>query len=146
MIYQVRTEDLKEGWKALRPYILEALPPQIAVHETAISNILKALLIGDAQLWLVYPLDDEETRIPIAIAVTTVYSDPLTRARSLLIYSFTAIGELTRQDYLHGIQDLKKYAKEKNCYNLIAFIENENLVGLIEKKVDAQRISTVVRL
>jgi hypothetical protein len=128
----------------LRPEIAKSLPATTKLSSSAMSNVLYSLLQEETQLW-VYFQKYQEFREPLAIITTTIMNDPISKARYLLIYSMTSVGEGKLEDYEKGLDILRTFAEEHNCEQLIAYVEDPRFIHILNK-VGGVVISQLVRL
>lgn len=133
-------EQIAENWDKLRPAIRESLPPQVAVSNEALKQILQNLLAKRGHVW-VYR---HGNTLP-AMVVTTIHTDPLSGARSLLIYSIYAFGELRRDMIEDGMETLGTFAEDKGLDEIIAFSANDALSKFFEEEQGADASYRLIR-
>ncbi len=143
MLLQIPPEKIKDYWGLVRPMIVQTLPPTLKVQADAMSNILSALMREEAQFWVGYRKEGDGN--PIYILVTSVLVDQVAGARYLLIYSMYALTRLNNQDYVQGLDTLKKFAEVQNCREVLAYVENDTFVHRLEQ-VGGSKVTNLVRL
>lgn len=143
MMIRLQPEQVKENWNLVRPMIVETLPPSLRVSADGISNILYSLLSEDAQFWVYYR--EEGDGRPKAIIVTTIMIDHVAGVKYLLIYSMYALERMSNQDYIKGLDTLRQYAGACDCKEIIAYVEDDQFVRLLQQ-VGGVKVTNLVRL
>ena len=101
--------------------------PQAQSNSIARVNVLKNLLIGRGDLWL---LQDSESIL--AAVVTTLYIDPITGSKHLMIWGLNIIGKVTKVMANKALFTLQMFAKDSGCYDIIGFTSFESVSRLVE--------------
>jgi len=117
----------------------------MAIDTQAMQNLLHAILEDRAQVWVYYPNHDATDKgLPVSITVTAIWHEPISKARYLFIYAHTALTTITAEQYEHGLNTLREFAKARNCSQVLAYIDNDTYVGLLGK-VGGRKITNLVR-
>lgn len=133
-------EQVAGSWDKLRPAIRQSLPPQVAVSNEAMKQILESLLADRGDVW-VYRDGNTLT----GMVVTTIHKDPLSGARSLLLYSIFAFQELTQEAIENSMETLQKHAEEHDIDEVIAFSANDALSRYFEEHHGADASYRLIR-
>lgn len=144
MLIRIMPDQIRERWEVVRPLIVETLPPMMRVSPVSVGNILKGLLLEKGQLWLLYGGEERDGK-PKALIVTTFYRDQLSGSKALLIYSLYAVDKLDRMDYIVGVSQLKKFAQETGCAEVLAFVADDSFLKIL-KRTGGQKLTNLVRL
>lgn len=129
MLTKVLPEQVSAMWSFFAEGIGMSLPPIVANTAQGMSQVLRAVLAGDLQVW--FYDDDGNANF---IMSTTIWTDPVTENRALLIYSFTAVYRVTPRIWKDTIKTLKGYAKAKDCKSIVAFVANKKVKKFLEKQ------------
>ncbi len=120
MLVKLLPDQVSEHWDEISLAIRQALPPFVANSDRSMVNILKAILGGDMQCWILYSSDGAGGSI-YAVMTTKVEIDEISNTKCLLIYSFYASKPLTNQLVISGFETLKKFASSEGCHKIIAY-------------------------
>ncbi len=123
--------------------IVQTLPPTLRVQANAMTNLLSAIMREEAQFWVGYRKEGDGD--PIYILVTSILVDQVAGARYLLIYSMYSLTKLNNQDYVQGLGTLRKYAEERGCREVLAYVESDAFVRRLEQ-VGGTKVTNLVRL
>ncbi|KKM71548.1 hypothetical protein LCGC14_1429560, partial [marine sediment metagenome] len=115
MLVKLLPDQVSEHWGEISLAIRQALPPFVANSDRSMVNILKAILGGDMQCWILYSSDDAGESI-YAVMATKIEMDEISGTKCLLIYSFYANKPLTNQLVISGFETLKKFASSEECF------------------------------
>lgn len=83
------------------------------------SNILKALVSGEAYCWSIRR-ENEPNKV-LGIGVTTFTTDKVAGLVNLLIYSLYAEESVGAEAWEAGLRELKDFAKRTGCDRIIAY-------------------------
>lgn len=122
MLVKLLPDQVSDHWDEISLAIREALPPFVANSDRAMVNVLKSILGGSMQCWILYSSDETGESI-YAVATTKIEVDEISDTRCLLIYSFYANRPLTSHLVISGLETLKKFASSKRCYKIIAYTD-----------------------
>ena len=127
MMVKLTTEQSIKFWPLIKSAIEDSIP-SIAGDEPKFSNILKSIILGEMQVWILASSDAVK-----AVTVTSFTYDTGTGAKNLLIYALRAFGEMTRRDWAEGFVTLKRFAKSSGCSHITGYTENDGLIRLAER-------------
>ena len=144
MLIRLLPEQVLKGWDLIRPMITATLPPSLRVNTGGMANILQSILMEQAQFWVSYRREGDGK--PVFILLTSIMQDPVSGARYLLIYSMYGLVDLTPEDYISGLETIKDFAASEKCNEVIAYIEDDRFVHLLERMLGATKVSNIVRL
>lgn len=128
MLIRLLPEQVNEAWDVIAPAVAETLPPTIAGSYTAIVNVLEAVLAERAVAWIYY----KDGR-PACFILTTTHRDPIMHSVNLLIYSMFAFEDLSEDDWQHGLDRLKQYAKFIGAEKVIAFSDQPAVIRMLDR-------------
>jgi len=129
MLVKLLPEQIPRVWSDIRLSVVEAYPPFIVLTEDALSNILKSLLIGAMDCWVIVT----EEKKAIGIILTSFNEDFCSGSRSLNVYSMWSSGGLTKKIWLDGWNTLTKYAKGKGCSLMVGYTNVPSIINLFRK-------------
>lgn len=129
MLVRVTPEQVSELWDFFAEVIEVSLPPVVAHTVQGMGRILYAVLAERLHVW--YYDDDGDANF---VMTTTVWVDPITEVRSLLVYSFTAIYQVTPSIWEETLDGLRSHAKAMNCSSIVAFVANDTIVKFMERQ------------
>ena len=136
-------EQISKGWDVIRGPLTTALPSSLGINAMAMANVLYSLLEERGQLWVYYK--DIESGEPLAIAMTAIINEPISRSRYLLLYAMTAVGSLAKEDYEDGIDTLRDFAVRNKCSQILTYVENDARVRQLGS-MGIVKVSTLMRL
>lgn len=131
MLVKLLPDQVSDHWDEISLAIRQALPPFVANSDRSMVNILKAILGGDMQCWILYSSDDTGGSI-YAVMTTKIEVDEISNTKCLLIYSFYANKPLTSHLVSLGFETLKKFASSTGCYKIIAYTDIPKMERLWE--------------
>ena len=93
------------------------------------------------QCWFVYNngkpgVDANKTDLskdPLGIIVTSIQPDFYTETKNLLIYSLWGVQRINPDVWIDGLKYLKRFAKEKECFRVIAYTDLPNILSIVKK-------------
>jgi hypothetical protein len=107
----------------------KSMPPYTYSSYMKSNEVLRALLADNMQCWIIH---NESVGIA-GIAVTAIMPDFYTHTRNLLIYSLYGIKPIEPNEWIESLKTLKKFAKAKGCYRIIAYTDMPNVISLVRK-------------
>lgn len=136
MLVKVNTLQVTEYWDIFAPAILKAIPPGYVTTFNILSNILRALLAEEAELWVWYRNEEDlESLNPIYGVLTGVQNDRILGTSSLLIYALFAFGNgEDKALWDSGTETLSKYARGLGCANIKAYTQIPTLAKFLKSK------------
>jgi len=121
MLVKLFPEQFKQGWDLFGPLVKQAIPPEIAVQEKALSNILRSVLMERATAWV--EIDREGSK---AFLLTVVDQEPLLHYKRLLIYVLNVFGNIDeRETWYSAVKTLKKHAEAKDCREIVMYVTDD---------------------
>ena len=133
------------SWDLLRPYIVPSLPRQDQIDTEIVSNVLLALMLEKAQLWVYYRDGEEDLHKPLALIITTIAEDIVARRYSLLVYTAMALEEtMLDKDYEDIVEVLYSYANGRGMSDVVAYAQDAAARFWASK--GAKKISNFMRL
>lgn len=133
MIVRLSPEQITSIWEVIRPEIYRALVPTAEATPETLQYVLQGLLTDNMQCWLgledaTPPFDDKI----YAVMITTLYTDLISRTKSLLIYTLTTVKEMPPAIWGVGMRELVKFAKSQDCKFLISYSDNPEMVAVAD--------------
>ena len=123
MLNRVLPEQVSAAWDYYKECIGAALPPYVELNQQAMTNILTAILLGKAVVW-VYTIGREVH----ATILTYVREHDLTRQKQLEIYAVYATEVVTPEKFKDALRVLQAYARSKGCQVIIGYSAEEEWV------------------
>ena len=102
-------------------------------EEEAIQHLCVSIIRGKANLWLGFDIGGEQ---PVLLAgmITTVIMDPMSGARSLLMYALWSYHRHLPMELMKlGMQCLKDYAKGAHCHHISALTHSKAMDKYVEE-------------
>ena len=122
MLLRLEVDQVNRYWVIIEKAILESLPPVAKEDENLLPNILKNLLSGDMQCWVV-----AKNRTIYAMLVTTPQFE-IGGTKNLLVYTLYGFDNLNMEIWEEGFLSLKKYAKSIGCKSIVAYSNVERIL------------------
>ncbi len=146
MLNKIYPEDVAKNWEIFAPLIAKSIPPVLGGNMATMTSILEAIMIETLDCWSLVVRNSDNEDIG-AFATTHIVDDELTRERSLLIYTLTALpkAKIGMEDWADALQTLRKYAHHKGCSYISAFSDMPNVVALANR-AGANTKTTFIRL
>lgn len=131
MIVRLSPEQITSIWEVIRPEIYKALVPTAEATAETLQYILQGLLMDNMQCWLgledsTPPFNDKI----YAVMITTIYTDLISRTKSLLIYTLTTVKEVPPAMWSVGMKGLEKFASAQDCKFIISYSDNPEMVAI----------------
>ena len=128
MLVKLLPEQIARTWPDIRLSVIEAYPPIARFGEDTLNNVLKSLLVGTMEAWVV--CNDE--RKPIGILLTTFSEDFCSGTRSLVLYTLWTKGGTSKKIWLDGWNAMVKYAKSKGCTLITSYSDSPQILKMAE--------------
>ncbi len=126
MIIKLDEDQITRHWDVIKFSILESVPPITYGSQNTINNMLKALLTGQMQCWVM--LDkDKQTQ---GVVTTTMTADTCSGVKNLMIYSVYGLKFISDQEWVEHLQSLRKFAAAKGCHRIISYTAVARLIKL----------------
>ena len=123
MITRLLSGQISANWTIIKKALYEAHPPGLPMTEEVMANVLETALKDHLQVFVMHESDFEKNTSSIqAIAITAIIIEPVTKVKTLLIYSLYGI-EGEEKNWKEGYTYLSKFAKSKGCVNISAYSE-----------------------
>lgn len=127
MLSRLEPNQVTVYWEEIKSGIIASLPPTGLPSNEGMAIILNRILKGDVQVWVVA---DDRSEAVRAAAVTTILEDGATETRNLLIYSLYGYSLVPQELWVEGLEGLKKFAKAKGCYKIVAYTKVPRVVEI----------------
>lgn len=139
MLVKLTPEQCARQWDVIKQSVAAALPP-IALNEDTLNVVLSKLMSAEMQCWVSYR-KDKDVNIIDGVLTTCIWVDDFSDTKSLLIYSLLSSRSVERS-WAEGTRVLKKYAALHGCSQIIAFVNNPEILPLA-KRMGAEIIQFV---
>lgn len=126
MIIRLEPEQIAGFWDILKFGIAKAARTDLIVNGESLNNVLKNLLSGQSQAWLVFQ-DLENGRDILGIVVTYIGIDGMSETRNLIVYALYGFKPAEDAIWIESIEKLGIFARDNNCQNLIGYTTSELL-------------------
>ena len=128
-LLKVRIEQIAEYWPLFKQAISSSLPPQEAESQELMTDILQQLMAGKMQAWVAhkkatYPIES------VGILTTVIITEPVSRRKSLWIYTLYGWADIPDALYVAGLETLKTYAKAEGCQQITFYTTNQRIVNI----------------
>jgi hypothetical protein len=132
MIAKLTCDQIAEIWPIIKEGIQVDLQlPTLGRHKYRESNVLESLLAGTMNAWTAYEWDEDNESVHLyMIALTSIYTDPVTKNKCMYIFSILWFRDPPKEVMMELRNGLVKYAKEKNCHTLSSMTNRPELVQL----------------
>lgn len=132
MIMQLQPEQIGAFWDAIKHGMisLERLRGRGGSPQDRLNNVLKNLLSGYLQCWIIYSLDGEEKRLH-GFGMTYIMQDKLTDESILMIDSLYGFRKMSDDLAVESINGIKTYAKNVGCSKIYAVTKNKRVITLM---------------
>lgn len=121
VLLRLEGEQINRYWELIKQGILEAVKPE-EDYEQVLTNVLRSLLSGQMQCWIV-TYEGE----PKAIFTTAIQVE-VGGIRSLLIYSMNGYSAISLDVWKGGLKYLRKFAKLQKCEKIVAYSNVERVL------------------
>ena len=111
--------------------IEKSLPPTDYGSANIMLNILTALMLGDMQCWFIMSNVEITGENIVAIVTTVVQGGGPTEIKNLEVYTLFARRELTKSLLSDAYDTLKKFAKSRDCYRIIAYSDVDRIESIV---------------
>lgn len=125
MLVKLQKKDIIQHWDLLEQSFSHA--PNAEELKENIHFIMEQFLIGNIHAWITIRDDDI-----IMFVITSFIYDPIASGKSLLLYYVNAVQEPEPIDWAEGIVTLKRYAKNEDCNQIIAYSQFESVIKKAE--------------
>ena len=129
MVTRLLPKQITDKWKVIKYAAQKSMPPDIYVkgfeEEEALNNMLKALLAGIMQCWVIY-----ENKDVYGILLTTIMKDACTQVSNLFIYGLCGFKHIPEEEWNEVGTALRDFAKAKRCKMITAFTHNPRVIEI----------------
>jgi len=121
VLLKLEGDQISRYWELIKEGILEAVKPE-EDYTQVLTNILRSLLSGQMQCWVVVYEGE-----PKAIFTTAIQVE-VGGVRSLLIYSMTGYNTIGLDIWKGGLKYLRRFAKLQKCEKIVAYSNVERVL------------------
>lgn len=126
MMVKLLVNQIPRAWPFIKACVKDVIP-DFAKSEEKLSNLLKALMLGEFHCWIIA---DESLK---AMVITTITHDGGSGTSNLLVYCLRAFGEMTKRDWAEGFITLKKFAQSNGCKYIVGYTNNNGVLSLVRR-------------
>ena len=130
MLLKLLPEQVVNYWDMIEEGLEANLPPIVGEVPEKMSNILEALITDEMQCWVSVR---EDTKEVVALLLTTVVEDKMSKSRSLLLYLVWTFKQSRASDWIEGFQGAQKFAKLMKCHRVISYATEPQVLKIAEK-------------
>lgn len=127
MLLQLMPNQIHPYWDDIKEGMSRAIPIGVSDRDV---KVLQKLLLGVMQMWVSYR--PQESNKVVAGVLTALIEDQVHDTLNLLIYALWTVDESRKEDWLEGLEALKKFAQSKGCNRIIAHTEVTGIIRLVE--------------
>ena len=138
MLNKMLPDQVAKFWDIIKYAVEQSLPPVVGENPNKMNRILAAALSDRIDVWASYTRIGEQTKFE-GIVLTKILYDDCSDTSNLLIYCIYGYEAVSKQSWPEALMTLIKYAKAKNCQQVIAYTEFPYIVEI------AHRIGADVR-
>jgi len=124
-------EQVMEYWPQIRECIEVSLPPLVRADAESILRVQESLLLGRLECWVAS--ETRDLTKTLGIATTCFVTDEISLTKNLLIYTATTIAPHSQDLWSVSYGVLARYARSRNCKNIIAYSEQPEVINLVER-------------
>ena len=128
MLLQLLPRDITKHWDGISEAISKSLPPITSMSKDRMTVILKSLMAGTMQCWILHEPDGI-----YAVGTTEFATDPGSKTKNLLIFSLFGLRPVSQEMWMEGYKTLQKFARANGCESIIAFTDIPGVAGLVER-------------
>lgn len=128
MLVALQNDQISRNWAELSGYVQKALPPSAEALREKMEFLLTEILQGKMQVWTI--LVDGKI---CGVILTTVVLEDLSRTQNLQIFCVYGVSSIPHEEWPNVFNTLHKYAKSRDCENIIGYTANDKLIEVLEK-------------
>ena len=137
MLVRLTPSQITNSSELIIRSVEESMPPYTYSSYMKTNQVIEALMSGFMQCWFIYKQDKKDnvdiSVEPLGIAVTSIMPDFYTKTTNLLIYSLYGVHKIDPAIWIDGITTLKKFAKDKGCFRIIAYSDIPNIISVVKR-------------
>jgi len=132
---------LQRHWhNEIEPAIMAAMPPTAYPDIDVSTNILKAILDEQMQLWVIARRLDGKLQI-VAIGTTAFIYDGPSGLKNLSIYTLYGFNQIPPHALKDGLDKIREFAREHGCGRIFAFTERDRVREMFWSKIAGEGVS-----
>jgi len=131
VLTELLPEDIPRYWDLIKHAMERGLPPVVHGDPETRNRIFTSLLSGGMNCFVSHTVKDDQTVIE-AIILTSIFEDNCSGTRSLLLYLVYGITKTTSETWISGYEYFSKYARSKNCTQMIGYTDVEKVKKIVE--------------
>ena len=138
MLLRMIPEAVSATWNEISTQIERAMP-ESEKTEATMNNLLRMLLVGQADCWTSY--DSENDNKVNFIGITIPIFNSVTGEKNLLLYNVTNSEDMdlktSNRLWLEGFEAFKKYMRANGFMKLVSYFDNERSLK-VSKRLGAE--------
>jgi len=135
VLLKLFNDQITRYWENIREMLEASAPPLVGDNPGAVNQIMENILLGKMQCWVLYEQKGDvkapEIRI-YAMLVTQIWHEPGSFTKNLLIYALYGYSFVPEELWKSGLESLKRWAKKKKCYAIVAFTQVPRVADLVK--------------
>lgn len=129
MLIRLLPEQVSAQWEIIAPMLEASLPPISDPTPTVMVNILEAILLDHAIVWV---LESESGKIK-GVVLTTDWVDPICHYHHLMIYCVYGVETLSLEELQGAAQSVRKYAGTVGAESVLAYTADVRIAQLVRR-------------
>lgn len=133
IVSKLLPEQISAFWDVIQYAVAQSLPPISSDHPDIMNRVLSSCLSGVTEVWAEYTKDKEGNTRFEGIALTQFLYDKTSDTKNLLVYCLYGYQKIDPDSWGRTMVTIAKYAKEKNCAQIIAYSSIPHMIELTRK-------------
>ncbi len=130
---RLQPENLKHVWDVVRYGVIRSVPPHVPRSQETARSILRNLIAGKAQCWVLFDQDEESRKNIHAALVTAVETESLSGARIMVIWAVYAYRVTPGEGWELVRKALVDFARAQGCTSIMGTSSNPRVIALAEQ-------------
>lgn len=115
-------DQAAQVWPEIREYVARAVAP--VGDPDRVDLLLKAAVDGRLQI-----ICATDQRGLVAVITAFVNTDLITEKKTYIVYTLATLLQPTREEWLMGLESLRKIAKQSGCSEIYAYTKLRSLLN-----------------
>jgi len=131
MLTKLLPDQISKFWPIVKYAVEQSLPPVVGEHPDKMNRILSSALCNHIDVWVSYT-KGEDNKFE-GIVLTEILYDEASGTKNLLIYCLYGYDLVSNESWMQGLVNLVKYAKAKQCNQIVAYTKEEVIIKLVKR-------------
>lgn len=132
-VLRLLPNQIAKHWDTIKAGIAQALPPMVAYKPGVMGRILRALLAGELQCWVLYEKRDGRNLSIVGVATTQICADPCSGTKNLLIYSLYGHRRFSGDLWKDIIEAASNFARANGCQKMVAYTAHPVVLQAVKR-------------